>query len=188
MSVAMPELDEIIDRIEWCPVAMPKFPYPNMDLELDSVRWAWHYTRIDRDGALDAGITARYPLLQPWFDLLPLINIKFARFSSQEGDMAPHVDRIDPSIDYGEPSGYRVVIRGDRSSKFYIVQGEDRVYPQLPDDTDTYIIRYRDTRHGVHADPGRVTIYMEGDLDQAKHRQLLDHSVRRYRDHIVWRR
>jgi len=184
----MEDIDAILSNIDWCPIDIPKFPYPDMYLELNGQSYFWDMNRMDKDGCLDTELVDRYPLLANWFAMLPYTNIEFMRFSRQREEAPPHRDKAkDARTGWIEPSGYRIVIKGDRCNSLYVVKDGQRIYPILPETTDVYALRYTETLHGVHMDPNRIIIYILGQLDANRHKQLLKKSIDTYPEHVIYR-
>lgn len=95
-----------------------------------------------------------------------------------------------------EPSGYRMILNGNRSS-LYLCDEYDPTYKRkdwndlkkqychIPEDTDCFVLRTNDSPHGVdyiEDDDKRLLLFAIGRLNIEKHNELLERSRRRY----VW--
>ena len=191
----------MFDRLDWCPIDVDKFPYPDMVMEASNDFWAWNFKRLTNDNMLsrtsvhlNREITLEYPLLEDWLSLLPFKSLRNIKFNVQKGEVEPHIDFGNPRKDpllyennrLNEPCGYRVMINGSRNNGLYIVQGENRIFANMPDDTDVYVLGQTCTNHGVSAEPGRRTMFLHFEIADVPHRSLLERSLDRYGDRAIW--
>lgn len=125
-----------------------------------------------------------------------------------------YIDFLGPSKDYNlitrefrdhqlntDPCGYRMVIAGDRGS-LYLTDGEPQiiddklVYGQItkhestyvPEDTDCFALKTYGSMHGVkktEQDDNRLLLFVVGWLDEERHKELVNRSYVKYKDHAV---
>ena len=68
----------------------------------------------------------------------------------------------------------------------FTVLNNKKIYPILPEDTDTYVFHSSSFLHGVEDDPGRKLVYMNLEIDETKHQKLLEDSLNKYRDYAIF--
>ena len=56
----------------------------------------------------------------------------------------------------------------------------------MPDDTHTYVINQSSGLHSVVDDPGRITVYTTGFINEDKHDNLLEASLNKYSKYAIW--
>lgn len=124
----------------------------------------------------------------------PYKTLRNVKFNRQVAHTNQHVDYDYPKdLDLfhnnqnNEPCGYRAVITGSKSGCLYLVNNQgERIYPTLPDTTDTYVIGTTNTLHGVEEESERETLYMHFEIDREEHQKLLERSLEKYREFAVW--
>lgn len=134
-----------------------------------------------------------FPSLCNYIDTLPFDAISNVKINVQTQETAPHVDFTQPeqgkelwenSVN-NEPCGYRIVIKG-APDVVKIHRGEEIVTTHLPDDTHTYVINQSSGLHSVVDDPGRITVYTTGFINEDKHDNLLEASLNKYSKYAIW--
>lgn len=124
----------------------------------------------------------------------PYKTIRNVKFNRQVAQSVEHLDYAFPkdldlyhNNQINEPCGYRTVITGSKSGCLYLVNNQgERIYPTLPDTTDTYVIGTTNTLHGVEEESERETLYMHFEIDSKEHQKLLERSLEKYREFAVW--
>jgi hypothetical protein len=199
----MPNINDLIHEIDWMPIDIPKFPYPaDVFNPTYDANHAWKYDRLTtrHDHAyaasqLQPDVIQRFPLLKDWLRHLPYTSVRNIKVNFQHSPVRTHVDfkpnDLDPQLydnnQCNEPCGYRVLLRGSRNQALFLSQGEERIFPIMPDDTDVYVLRQTQTVHGVEDDPGRVVMYIHLEIDPALNHQLLVQSYRKYAQFAIFR-
>ena len=131
-----------------------------------------------------------------WLEHLPiqqLIILKIHRQHKTQG-VPVHVDFTVPNqnldllhhLHFNEPAGYRTIMTGNKSNTAYIWDhNKKKIWCNMPEDTNTYIMNYTTTMHGVEPDPGRSILFFQFTLDVVKHHQLVQASVKKYPEYAV---
>lgn len=188
------------DKILWCPVALPKFPKEEFLSCVDHLvkqqeKWKdiWHAANISREYL--STIRQENNVIDEWFDTLPVKSILKIKLNVQINPVVEHVD-IDP-VQWNEenpellnhwlrnePAGYRVLISGTRKNKLYVTVDNKKIYTEIPSDTDTYLMN-SSVYHGVDDDVDRKLLYMNLEIDEEKHKKLVETSYNKYKKFIV---
>lgn len=194
----------MITNLLWCPIALPKFPVDNFLQEIEPLvvpqtKWADSWDAADISHELLQALRKKYAELDDWFGLLPCKSIHKIKLNVQNaGPVELHLD-IDPKkwIEpehlemfnkwlLQEPAGYRVLISGTRTNTLFTILNNKKIYPTMPTDTDTYVFHSSSFLHGVKDDPGRKLVYLNLQIDESKHKKLLEDSLNKYRDYAIW--
>ena len=198
----MPNLDDLIHEIDWMPIDLPRCPY-SADLFNPTYDHphSWKFDRLTDKTAqryapteLNKDLDQRFPLLASWLRHLPYSSLRYVKINFQQEQVRPHRDFSNPEADrelfdnnlQNEPCGYRVLIKGQRD-KLYIIRDGQKIYPNMPDETDVYVLRQTDTLHGVDDDPGRAVLYAHFEIDPDLNRALLARSYRKYGQFALFR-
>jgi hypothetical protein len=185
----------------WCPIDIPKCPaIPNM--ELDTIFGYWAYTKLTivtgesyKETEFTDLTKKTYPELIDWFKLFPYKNIRNIKLNKQMHEVKPHIDFTKPELDLNlhqnnsrnEPCGYRILLRGSRKNKLYVIHNEEKIYCDIPEDTDTYVLGHTSVMHGVDADDDRWTIFTHFEIDDDLHKILLNKSLQKYSNFAIYR-
>ena len=155
----------------------------------------WDYEQL-----LDTQSTDPYPwkndldnIRQTYKDIimsLPFQSLENVRLSIQSKIVRPHIDVSEETknlclenyFNYveNEPSGYRIVISGNKSSLRLIVSGK-MIATELPKIPCIYLINATSCRHFIHEDIGRKSIYIRGKIKHEEHMALIEKSFTRYK-------
>jgi hypothetical protein len=188
------------NNLLWLPIDIPKFPYPNMELAQDT-SWAfWNFTKmVEGDSPYETTVLKQeildaYPKLLEWFQYFPYKTIRNIKWNTQVGEVRSHIDFTKPvnnpdlfkNNSENEPCGYRILIRGSRTNKLFVMRDDEKVYVDIPEDTDVYVLRHTDGLHGVDADEDRTTIFTHFEIDPIRHRLLIEKSLEKYNNYAVW--
>lgn len=191
----------MITNLLWCPIALPKFPVDNFLREVEPLvvsqtKWADYWDAADISHEFLQTLREKYAELDSWFDLLPCKSILKLKLNVQIGPIAIHLDIdrnkwLDEIETFNkwlsvEPVGYRVLISGAKENTLFTVLNNKKVYPTIPEDTDTYVFHSSSFLHGVEDDPGRKLLYMNLEIDESKHQKLLEDSLNKYRDYAIF--
>jgi hypothetical protein len=202
-------MEELTKRLLWIPAAIPPFPNPEKIIskaksrseELLSFAY-WDYFKLTetRDSPYDISVWRKeiieeFPEIVEWGKNLPIQTIRNIKINFQDTIVSDHIDFVNARKNIelwknnkqNEPCGYRTIISGTRNNKFYIKNSiGEKIYCTLPEDTDTYILRFTDLVHGVDLDPGRANVYIHIEIDPVSHNIVLENSLRKYRDYAIF--
>ena len=185
----------------WCPIALPKFPVDNFLREVEPLvvsqtKWSDAWDAADISHEFLQTLRENYSELNFWFNLLPCKSILKLKLNVQIGPVVVHLDinhnkwleEIETFNKWVslEPAGYRVLISGARTNTFFAMLDNKKIYPTMPEDTDTYVFHSSSLLHGVEDDPGRKLLYMNLEIDESKHQKLLEDSLNKYRDYAIF--
>jgi hypothetical protein len=185
----------------WLPIDIPKFPIENFRVK-SKFRWNfWDVTKLTEDRSspyertvLTQEIVSEYPELVEWFSNFPYLSIRNIKFNVQRGAVAKHIDFTKPGLEpllhsnnrLNEPCGYRILLKGSRSNRLYILKDGIKHYVTLPETTDTYVLGHTNALHGVDEDADRLTIFMHFEIDSTRHQRLLAASMKKYAQYAVF--
>jgi hypothetical protein len=62
----------------------------------------------------------------------------------------------------------------------------ERIYCNMPEDTDVYVLRHTDGWHGTEEDDNRQTMFLHIEVDPVKHQELLKRSLDKYSKYAVY--
>jgi hypothetical protein len=185
----------------WCPIDLPKCPVIPV-MELDTIFGYWNYTKLTvvaetsySKTVITDYVKETYPELVSWLGLFPYKNIRNIKLNKQMFPVAPHIDFTKPEIDFelhqnnarNEPCGYRVLLKGTRKNKLYVIHNGEKIYCDMPEDTDTYVLGHTSALHGVDEDEDRWTIFTHFEIDDALHKTLLTKSLQKYGNLAIYR-
>ena len=185
----------------WLPIDIPKFPIENFRVKT-KFRWNfWDVVKLTEDRqtsyqetVLTQEIVDEYPELVEWFNNFPYLSIRNIKFNIQRGPVTCHIDFTKPELEpllhnnnrINEPCGYRILIRGSRSNRLYVLKNGVKHYVTLPETTDTYVLGHTNTLHGVDEDGERLTIFTHFEIDSVRHQRLLTDSMKKYGNYAVF--
>ena len=137
------------------------------------------------------------PHVKEFIEQLPFIKIRQLSFVTPPKATDPHYDEplnATAVMKHQSPSCYRVRwsdVTIPEEEVFYITRdsGATTLYPILPPETNTFVYDGSVFEHG--GDSGfdmrdRVQIVISGRLDVEKHHTLLDKSIERFSDYVVY--
>lgn len=132
---------------------------------------------------------------------LPFTKVVIAKILQSQTDLGIHVDigKYDwcDKTFYDHqyrlaPSAYRIVLGGHSNNTLYYVAHydtpkENRIWAQMPSDTDTFVHSAVDSLHGAdyHDQTNRYILFIHGWLDEHRHLDLLERSYEKYRDYAI---
>ena len=147
----------------------------------------------------------------PWFDWvekyiphvkefilkLPFKSIRQCSFVQPPSSTLPHYDEpinMVPYLQDGAPCQYRIrwsKVTNPENEVFFMTKdsGKTKVYPVLPTTTNTFVYDGSVWEHG--ADKGfdsddRMQLIISGIVDKEKHHRLLDKSIEKYKDWVIY--
>jgi hypothetical protein len=191
----------------WLPLDLPKFEYSDEIIadfngKIATNAPAFLAQKLTENGSPYAksnwrnDLTASQSKLKEYIDAhLPfddIVNIK-VHHPNSKGSL--HIDFVVPKDnpeffkhnEENEPCGYRLVLSGARSGDLIIKNSSGNQYPQLPEDTDWYIIGFTNVLHSItHRCPNRYIIFCHGWINKEKHDIIINRSLEKYKDYAVW--
>ena len=154
------------------------------------------YREIDGDAPWFDWAKSEVPELCDFIDQLPFKTMRQCAFVQPPGITPPHYDEpiyMTPHLRDSAPSQYRIRwsnVTNPDEEIFYMSKdsGATKVYPVLPEETNTYVYDGSVWEHGT--DRGftmdqRALIVMSGVVDIPKHQQLLKLSMDKYKDYVL---
>lgn len=197
-------------KLLWCPVDVPVVPNKEKLIEeltssTESGKYCfWKFFKITEDRPADSGpydvceikeeFKQHFPELVQWISLFPYKSIRNIKFNLQEQEVIPHCDFQKPDLEPelwknnndNDPCGYRVILSGSRKNKLYLWENDEKIYCDLPEDTDTYVLNHASGKHGVEDDENRFTIFMHLEIDPEKHKLLIERSLEKYGKYAIY--
>jgi hypothetical protein len=186
-----------MNNILWLPIDIPKFPLPDLDLSTET-SWAhWDFAKLTTSQSSPYSHSEIKDdvdeTLKTWFGNFPYSSIRNIKFNIQKDLVSDHIDFTKPELDpqlhennsMNEPCGYRILVRGTRKGNMYVVHNGVKIYTEMPDDTDVYVLGHTSTLHGVDYEPGRVTIFTHFEIDPILHKQLITRSLQKYGKYAI---
>ncbi len=184
----------------WCPIDLPKVP--NLFNEGVGEKWGfWNKTNLTEKQETPYDISQwtkhtleTYPEFVKWFECLPYKSIRNIKFNVQMEAVKPHIDFTQPKLNpelfennvNNEPCGYRILISGKHNNALYVMNNSNKIYCNMPNDTDVYVLGHTSTLHGVNDEIGRETIFVHIEIDKDKHNEILMRSVEKYKTYAIW--
>ena len=135
-----------------------------------------------------------YQLYISLLDQIPLVNITTFTHKIQQSKVNDHVDYYgdnkNPQAEYihllkNEPAGYHVILKG-KCDSLEIFNGKEWITPVLPQVPIAYLLNLTSCLHRVKEDHLRETLYIKGFVDEEKHKQLIERSLKRYGDLAIY--
>jgi len=196
---------EFQGKLLWLPIAVPRLPDISdlLDPSKAISDWdAWNFRRltVKRENPYDISewapwVQRDHAYLIDWFESLPFKNLRNVKLNLQNRPVTGHIDFTRPEAELDlwknnnscEPCGYRIIVKGDRKNGLWVQQSNgNRINCQMPDSTDTYVLRHTDGMHGVNDDQDRWTIFYHAEIDRDKHASLMAKSLDMYREYAIW--
>jgi hypothetical protein len=82
-----------------------------------------------------------------------------------------------------------MVIQGTKSGDMAINNNDEIIVPEMPEDTDWYLISHTGTLHGtpenINDIKDRYVLFVQGWIDKERHKELISKSIDKYKDFIV---
>jgi len=190
-----------MNNVLWSPIDLPKCPIiPSLNL---TSNWKyWNFRKLTETAETPYSITTwnkevkeKYPELINWFELLPIKTLRNVKMNSQIDTVKSHIDFTTPSLDpelwinnqINEPCGYRVLLNGLRKNKLYVIDDNKKIYCNMPEDTDVYVLGHTTTLHGVDEDINRLTFFIHIEVDADRHRSIINRSLEKYSRYVIYK-
>lgn len=167
--------------------------FPDLDFKIESGNDSdWGRHTIWWKSKILTEQQARNQNLGKIIDQLPFDKITFIKYNYQMRDVGHHIDLVDklniPELSHireNEPAGYRLVFSGhtDTLEVYDTVSWRKAVIPSVP---GCYLIDSTVALHRVLNDTGRTGMYFRGILNTQKHKELIDKSLKKYKDHAIY--
>ena len=124
---------------------------------------------------------------------LPHTNVTRLFHKIQSKAIDSHID-VQPGMSYEgdeynylktiEPGGYRLVLKGSTDA-LWVNNNKEWVQARLPSVPCCYVINATAGYHKIEHDLNRETIYIRGYVDETKHQELIERSLKKYRDYAL---
>ncbi len=199
-----------MSKLLWCPIDVP--PVPNKEKLIEELTnktesgnfYFWKFYKITEERSNDIGpydvveikkeIKQNFPELVEWIEMFPYKSIRNIKVNLQQEAAVPHCDFTKPELEPdlwknnndNDPCGYRVLLSGSRKDTLYLYENGKKIYCELPEDTDTYVLNHATGEHGVESDTNRVTIFMHLEIDPEQHKLLLERSLAKFSDFAIY--
>jgi hypothetical protein len=172
---------------------------------------AWNWVNFKKtDQPIDPALLKIFPDLDEKLRAIPLLDYDTGShfdFREQFVNNRPHQDPIAKVLAGGDlwPTAYKNLVMRDVLETFYvlpnstnpdIVQYDARpkeelnpVFPILPNTTDWFVLNNHLGYHGAFLAPKKyrkITMFIAGKLDSIKHLELLNRSIEKYKDYIIY--
>lgn len=196
------------DKIAWMPIDLPKFDFKEEVISQyveESIPYAHGMQRFTTKNKkygksewLPSLEGAQLQLKEYIVEHIPftdLVNVKIHRMDDY-GIQHRHTDFFNPNDNIEtynhnlecEPAGYRMILRGKVKQALAIETDNGVFYPEVPEDTDWYVMGHTNIWHWNSADdPERYIVFMHLWLDKEKHFQLLEKSFKKYGHLAIWK-
>jgi hypothetical protein len=171
----------------------------------------WNWVSFKKTNQpIDPELLKLFPDLDEKLRAIPLLdydNGGHFDFREQFVNNKPHQDPIAKTLAPSNlgPTAYKNLVMRDILETFYvlpnstnpnIVQYDTRpkeelnpVFPILPDTTDWFVLNNHLGYHGSFLAPTecrKITMFIAGKLDSTKHLELLNRSIEKYKDYIIY--
>jgi hypothetical protein len=197
-------------KLLWCPVDVP--PVPNKEKLIKELTsnsesgsfYFWKYFKITDERPAGSGpydvckikedFKQKFPELVEWIELFPYKSIRNIKVNLQEKEVIPHCDFHKPDLEpalwenntNNDPCGYRIILSGYIKNKLYLWENKEKIYCNMPEGTDTYVLNHASGEHGVEDDENRYTLFMHLEIDPEKHNLLMERSLTKYGEHAIY--
>jgi len=184
-----------IDIPKLAPLDFSGIQKENMDLKPHTKGWFDPIYVITEGQGFKKGFAKKNPHFFEWLQHLPVKEWVYASVQYQLKAIGPHIDMRMPNdnLDFyrnvhrNEPCGYRIVLNGSHNDVMYLVDDYgNKTYTKLPEDTNTYVINYTQGIHGTEFDEGRCVLLPACLVDDEKHKQIIERSVKKYSEYIIF--
>jgi len=156
-----------------------------------------HFNEPEMDGEWYGWVEKEMPHVKEFIEKLPYKSICQLSFVAPPGPTVAHYDQPLNATSLmipQSPSCYRIRwshVTKPEEEVFYLSRDSEatKIYPMLPAETNTFVYDGSVWEHG--ADKGfpmyeRCQIIISGILDIEKHHALLDKSIEKYKDFVIY--
>lgn len=171
----------------------------------------WNWVNFKKyNQPIDADLVNIFPGIETCLRALPFTdydNNLHIDFREQVVYNRPHQDPIAKSLVDSSlgPTAYKNLVMRDKLESFYllpqstnptITQYDTRpfsefnpVYPELPEETDWFVINNHIGYHGSLLVPPKykkITMFFAGPIDESRHLEMIQRSFEKYKNYIVY--
>lgn len=156
-----------------------------------------YFREPEGNGEWFGWVEKEMPHVKEFVESLPYKSIRQLSFVAPPGPTVAHYDEplnATPYMIPQSPSCYRIRwshVTDPEHEVFYLTKDSEatKIYPVLPPETNTFVYDGSVWEHG--ADQGfpmydRCQIIISGLLDIEKHHALLDKSIEKYKDYVIY--
>ena len=195
MPVDIPKFDRCSELVDDFTI---DFDQRNVDYDVRGQLFLHKKTNYEISTPKDDLTSSQLAVIEYCKKYLPFtdyINIKIHHIQST--GMVMHIDFGDQTknpelykhTQEHEPCGFRMVIQGTKSGDMAINNNDELIVPDMPEDTDWYLISHTGTLHGTPSNvdniKDRYVLFVQGWVDKEKHNELISKSIVKYKDLIV---
>ena len=164
---------------------------------VSTVQGSWETQNDTSEWEWTAGALAHCPGLVDYINTyLPFKKIKAASIMSSTGVVPLHLDmHIDAPLSEkqnyldNEPSVYRLLIDGEmHTNSFYVASPTvGKIYTTLPETSPGWAMGCYSCGHGNDEETPhqKILLYIMGDLDPIRHKELVERSLVKYKEYAV---
>lgn len=131
-----------------------------------------------------------FPGLVETIKQLPFKELTGASVKIQRGPSFPHLDDLHTVEEDGleEPKRITISLTDVNFSTLYLEKDGVKIYPKIPEGYSCYAFNNKDVLHAADYDPTRIRIILDtaGMLDVQKHKELLERSVDKFKDYVIY--
>lgn len=178
-------------------IDIPEISFPILENVKSNLPGAsfWSYENLIENKEIKKNIDPSKKIFETILKQLPILDLHIARLSIQDKKVNPHIDvnlathQIDSksyqNILKNEPCGYRLLIDGSKDT-LKIISNNKIISTQLPKVPMLYVINSTELLHFIEGDIGRKTLYIRGTINEPKHKELIDRSLKKYSDFCIY--
>lgn len=187
--------------IHYLPINIPRLPPIKYDgMETSHYAW-WRMIKITKetenrydDSVIKPEFLEMNPHFKQWLKHLPIKRLINIKLHMQDRKADPHIDFNKPNENLdlyrvtraNEPCGYRVVINGSNKNCMYVIDNNgNKIYTELPTETNTYAINHTQCIHGTTDDIDRCIMFFQFEVDSQKHTQLINQSALIFKNYVI---
>lgn len=131
-----------------------------------------------------------FPQLVKAIKALPFKELTGASIKIQRGPSFSHRDDLHTIEDAGleEPKRITMSLTNVKYSTLYLEKDNVKMHPKIPEGYPCYAFNNKDVFHGADYNSTRIRIILDtaGMLDAAKHKELIDRSVEKFKDFVIY--
>lgn len=131
-----------------------------------------------------------FPGLVEAIKQLPFKELTGASVKIQRGPSFPHLDDLHTIEESGldEPKRITMSLTDVRFSTLYLEKNKVKIHPRIPEGYPCYAFNNRDVLHAADYIPDRIRIILDtaGMLDAKKHKELLERSVEKFKEFVIY--
>jgi hypothetical protein len=136
------------------------------------------------------GFKETFPEIAAAIEAMPFEELTVAIIQTQLGYIQPHSDDLDERANtITEPRRFFIHLTDPRESTLFLCKDKDgeRIYPKLNPNWPCYAFNNDSVYHGAEKkDRTRLIVNTAGIIDPIKHKELIDRSVKKFKDEVLY--